>query len=101
MPSQNNILYFISLFFLIQFSVSQTNVPPNLGAVGDQLYCPLSQINVVTDFDIVDPDNTGIESLSIQISTGYTIGQDQLLLTGSHPNIVTSWNITKGKLNPF
>ena len=83
---------------MFQFSVSQTNVPPNLGAVGDQLYCPLSQINVVTDFNIVDPDNTGIESLSIQISTGYTIGQDQLLFTGSHPNIVTSWDITKGKL---
>ncbi|HEX9827282.1 MAG TPA: T9SS type B sorting domain-containing protein, partial [Flavobacteriaceae bacterium] len=73
-------------------------VPPNIDAVGDQFYCPLDQINVVTSFDIVDPDDTQIESMSIQISTGYLSGQDQLILMGSHPNIVTSWDTTKGKL---
>jgi len=78
--------------------MSQANVPPNINAVGDQFYCPLNQINVVTAFDILDPDDTQIESLSIQISTGYVLGQDQLILTGSHPNIVTSWDSTKGKL---
>ncbi|MGM5470941.1 T9SS type B sorting domain-containing protein [Flavobacteriaceae bacterium LMO-SS05] len=36
--------------------------------------------------------------MSIQISTGYVLGQDQLSLTGSHPNIVASWDVTKGKL---
>ena len=81
-----------------QHGRSQANVPPNIDAVGDQFYCPLDQINVVTSFDIVDPDDTQIESMSIQISTGYLSGQDQLILTGSHPNITTSWDTTKGKL---
>jgi hypothetical protein len=72
-----------------QYGVSQANIPPNLDAIGDQYYCPLSQINVVTNFNIIDLDDTQIESLSIQISTGYLLGQDQIILTGSHPNIVT------------
>ncbi len=93
-----NIICFLFVFFCVQYGGSQANVPPNLDALGDQYYCPLSQIPIVTDFDIVDPDDTQIESLSIQISTGYVIGQDQLSLIGSHPNIITSWDVTKGKL---
>jgi gliding motility-associated-like protein len=90
------VLVFNLLWF--QYGRSQANVPPNIDAVGDQFYCPLDQINVVTSFDIVDPDDTQIESMGIQISTGYLSGQDQLILTGSHPNITTSWDTTKGKL---
>jgi len=96
--SRFGIICFLVGLFGTLHSNSQNNVPPNLIAVGDQYYCPLSQIKVVTDFDIVDPDDTQIESLSIQISTGYISGQDQLILTGSHPNIVTSWDSVKGKL---
>ena len=54
---------------------------------------------MVTFFDIVDPDDTEIDALNIQISTGYVIGQDVLSLTGSHPNIVATWNTTEGKLS--
>jgi len=90
------ILIFCTLIY--QNGLAQNNVPPSLDAVGDQFYCPLSQINVVTDFNIVDPDDTQIESLSIQISTGYVAGQDQLSLSGSHPNIVTTWDASNGKL---
>jgi len=95
---KQEILILCFFFFGILFGNSQNNIPPNLDAIGDQYYCPLSQINVVTDFNIIDPDDTEIESLSIQISTGYLVGQDQLSLSGSHPNIITSWDITKGKL---
>ncbi|NND23786.1 MAG: lectin, partial [Acidimicrobiia bacterium] len=78
--------------------IAQTNVPPDLSATGDQFYCPLNQINVATSFDIIDPDDTQIEALFIQISTGYVQGEDQLILTGTHPNIVSIWNANQGKL---
>lgn len=74
------------------------NGPPIIDAIGDQVYCPLTQIPVVTSFDITDPDNPGISELYIQISTGYVINQDTLILTGSHPNLTASWNNTEGKL---
>jgi len=75
-----------------------TNIPPTITAIGNQAYCPLSEINIVTDFDIVDPDDTEIEALYIQISTGYEFGFDLLMLSGSHPNVITNWNQTEGKL---
>ncbi|RIA10091.1 gliding motility-associated-like protein [Flavobacteriaceae bacterium MAR_2010_72] len=84
--------------FSLAFSFAQNNVPPNLDAIGDQFYCPLSQINIVSDFNIVDPDDNGIDELNIQISTGYVNGEDQLVLTGTHPNIQSTWNTASGKL---
>ena len=93
-------ILFVFIFVLdLCFCWSQTNVPPNLTATGDQVYCPLSLINIVSNFDIIDPDDIEIEALYIQISTGYVNGQDQLILTGSHPNVVDSWNTTEGKLS--
>ncbi|MFC4721319.1 T9SS type B sorting domain-containing protein [Geojedonia litorea] len=87
----------LGLFNLL-ITYAQNNVPPNLNAIGDQFYCPLSQIKIVSDFDIVDPDDNEIDELNIQISTGYESGLDQLILTGSHPNVQTTWNATTGKL---
>ncbi|WP_100612674.1 Ig-like domain-containing protein [Confluentibacter lentus] len=91
--------FLISFFCFICFqdALSQ-NIPPNINATGDQYYCPLTQIPIVTSFDITDPDNTSIESFNIQISTGYVNGVDRLSLVGSHPNIVASWNANTGKL---
>jgi len=88
-------------FFLVSNLCWSQNVAPTLMATGNQPYCPKSQINIVTTFDINDPDDTQIESLFIQISTGYAQGEDTLTLTGSHPNILTSWNTTEGKLTLF
>jgi len=85
------------LFFGFNFGWAQ-NVPPVIDATGDQIYCPLTQIPIATSFTITDPDDTSISELFIQISTGYVINQDKLLLTGSHPNVTTSWNNTEGKL---
>ncbi|WP_053978353.1 Ig-like domain-containing protein [Mangrovimonas xylaniphaga] len=89
---------FLFLVFLPIFCAAQGNVPPSIEAEGDQDYCPLSQISIVTSFDIVDPDDTSVEALYIQISTGYQQGVDNLVLTGSHPNISTSWDANQGKL---
>ena len=91
-------IWVIVLLFLFNNYCWSQNIAPNITATGDQLYCPLSQIRVVTDFDIIDPDNTEIEALYVQISTGYVLGSDSLFLTGSHPNVVALWNITEGKL---
>jgi gliding motility-associated-like protein len=83
----------------MQYGWSQgTNIPPTIIASGNQSYCPLSDINIVTDFDIVDPDDTEIEALYIQISTGYEFGFDLLTLNGNHPSIQTIWNGIEGKL---
>ncbi|WP_339918347.1 T9SS type B sorting domain-containing protein [Yeosuana marina] len=101
MKKQQRIVYYLLLSFFLfgQNSWTQSNVPPEIIAVGNQNYCPLSQINVVTDFNIIDPDDTEIDALYIQISTGYVLGQDRLTLTGTHPNIVDSWSNTEGKLS--
>lgn len=91
----------MSFLLFTGFSWGQLNIPPEISASGDQTYCPLSQINVTTSFNINDPDDTEIEALFIQISTGYVNGEDQLLLTGNHPNVLSSWNASEGKLSLF
>ena len=89
---------FIFLIFLYENSWSQTNLPPTITATGDQIYCPLSQLFIATDFNIIDFDNTPIEAIFIQISTGYVQAEDELKYVGSNPNITSSWNVFQGKL---
>lgn len=75
--------------------------PPVLTAAGDQFYCPLSTINIVTGITIRhDPAETGTQAVYIQISSGYSDGFDKLELSNPtlHPNIITSWDATAGKL---
>ncbi|WP_372795264.1 hypothetical protein, partial [Lutibacter sp.] len=88
----------IFLVFLYDNSWSQTNLPPTITATGNQIYCPLTQLHIATDFNIVDIDNTPIEAIFIQISTGYIQGEDELKYLGSNPNITSSWNSSQGKL---
>lgn len=97
MSKNSLILFSFFLFFGSVLSWSQ-NIPPTIEAIGNQVYCPLTQIPVATAFNIIDPDDTTLSKLFIQISTGYIINQDQLRLTGSHPTITTSWNTVEGKL---
>jgi gliding motility-associated-like protein len=73
------------------------NDAPVLTATGNQIYCPQTQMKIVTDFNIVD-DDPGIDAIYIQISSGYVSSQDILTLTGNHPNINTTWNQATGKL---
>ena len=86
------------IVFLSHYGWTQTNIPPIVEAIGDQLYCPLSEMYIVTDFDIIDPDDTEIDILKINISDGYVIGEDLLTLKGNHPNILAAWNENKGRL---
>ena len=77
-----------------------TNVAPILTATGNQSYCPLSSVNIVTSISITDLDDTGTDAIYIQISSGYIKGEDQLTLNNplSHPAIKSTWNANEGKL---
>lgn len=55
-------------------------------------------MKIVTNMDFTDPDDTGVDAVYIQISTGYVFGEDKLILTGSHPTISNIWNINTGKM---
>jgi gliding motility-associated-like protein len=74
------------------------NQPPELTANNRVAYCPLSQVTIAPNFTISDPDDVAIDAFFIQISSGYDIDNDQLILTGTHPTINTSWNADEGKL---
>ncbi|MCF6182937.1 T9SS type B sorting domain-containing protein [Lutibacter sp.] len=78
---------------------TQTSTPPTITATGNQNYCPLSNINIVTDFDII-PGDEQIDAVFIQISENYSNGEDTLFLTNitAHPNIYTTWIASEGKL---
>jgi len=90
---------YLLLFFFSSICWSQIS-PPTIIAEGNQAYCALSEINVVTDFNIIDTDGTEINALYIQISSGYQAGSDilQLANSASHPTITTSWSSSEGKL---
>ena len=75
--------------------------PPVIKASGDQFYCPLTSINIVTSITIThDPLESGTQAAYIQVSSGYSSGLDKLTLsnTAAHPSITTSWDATAGKL---
>jgi gliding motility-associated-like protein len=78
--------------------------PPVITATGDQMYCPQNTINIVSTIDISnDLAETGTQAVFIQISSGYSNGFDQLQLSNpaSHPKIITSWDVTSGKLKLY
>ncbi|SHM78669.1 gliding motility-associated C-terminal domain-containing protein [Flavobacterium saccharophilum] len=75
--------------------------PPVLKATGDQLYCPLNSINIVTSFTIShDPAELGTKAAYIQISSGYSNGLDRIQIQNpaTHPSIVQGWYPNEGKL---
>lgn len=95
---KHSVLFFYLLaLFTSNYSWAE-NIAPTISATGDQIYCPLTQIKVVTSFDITDPDDTTVIAFFIQISEGYKNGEDKLTLSGSHPNITTTWSASEGKL---
>ena len=69
----------------------------NITATGSQIYCPQSEITIVTDFNILDTSNS-INAIFIQISEGYIQGEDLLTLSNPTSNISDSWNASEGKL---
>ena len=74
------------------------NEPPVLSADSREAYCPLSEIKIAENFTITDPDDTGLDFFTVQISTGYSNPEDILIVRGTHPTISTTWNALEGKL---
>lgn len=92
--------HYLSILLLVySFAVfGQSNEPPVLLATGNQVFCQGSALPIVTSMSITDPDDSATDAVYIQISSGYVQGQDSLTLTGTHPNITTSWDANAGKL---
>lgn len=89
----------LSLCLMVGSVVAQSNSLPVITVNARQAYCPSTQIPIAPNFTITDADDTGISAFFIQISSGYTEGTDQLILTGSHPSIIATWNVIEGKLS--
>lgn len=97
MSISNRIKWLCSALIILNFGLVSAQAP-EITAVGNQVYCPLSEIPVVTDFDILNPGGNEIEKIHIQISTGYESSFDRLEFLG-HPNVTaSSFNIQQGKI---
>lgn len=94
-----NIISFLLISLIIFLPIKTwSQTPPELSATGNQAYCPLSTMPIVTDFNLTSGTNQ-INAIFIQISTGYVNGEDTLALTGTHPNISAKpFNTLEGKL---
>lgn len=81
---------------------SLVDTAPVITATGNNTYCPLSFVNIVTTISITDsdPGDTSTDAIYIQISSGYVNGKDKLSLNNasSHPTIVEHWEQSEGKL---
>ncbi|MBU2927128.1 T9SS type B sorting domain-containing protein [Winogradskyella psychrotolerans] len=96
------IAYFI---FLLWFGLSHwygfsQNLPPEISVSGGEVYCPQSQMPIVTSVSITDPnpEDTSLSEIFVQIAEGYQSGEDILELVGTNPNITSSWNSSEGLL---
>lgn len=86
----------VLLFTFTQNSNAQ-DIVPVVTATGQQTYCPGSPMNIATDFNATDIDDTGVIAAYIQISSGYVNGQDILNLNPT-TGIIATWNATSATL---
>lgn len=95
---KNTSVLIIFLLFLSLKGWSQLT----LTASGNQAYCPETQLNIVTDFNIDNPSSEVINSVYIQISEGYdntADSKDKLEYIGSNSDInALAFNQLEGKL---
>ncbi|MDT0557099.1 T9SS type B sorting domain-containing protein [Ichthyenterobacterium sp. W332] len=93
-------VFIIILWVLPWLCFSQgSNLTPSITAEGLIEFCSDSPMPIVTNVSITPPTNSNSwDEVIIQISEGFTLGQDQLQLTGIHPNISGTWNAALGQL---
>jgi hypothetical protein len=89
---------FVILFGLAASFIRGQDQPPVVTGTGDQVYCPGASVSIANSISITDPDDTTTTAVYIQISGGYSNGEDLLTLTGSHPNISSTWEPVQGEL---
>ncbi len=94
--SDSETIYVDNVQFLV--TIPDPDEPPVVVASGDQTYCAGGSTPIAESISITDPDDTNTDVVYIQISTGYINGEDLLTLTGSHPNISSSWDPVQGEL---
>ena len=94
------LLSFLTCLFCFDTFAQNTDEAPRIMAEGDQFYCPLSEINVVTNFSISGPVDLVIDAFYIQITSGYVNG-DLLKLNNNSTDINSSWDQLTGKLTLF
>lgn len=97
MPCQL-ILFFGLLLHPFFYLHAQSGNTVELTANPSQLYCPLSEQFIVTDFDIKGNLGVSVTEIFIQISTGYNRDKDRLLLGSDFDNINAQWNSSEAKL---
>ncbi len=88
------------MLLLATLTAYAQNTPPTITATGDQQFCGDAPMNIITSVSITDPDptDTTLPIIYIQISEGYSNGNDVLSLTGTHPNINAFWTPALGRL---
>jgi hypothetical protein len=80
--------------------INSTNIPPVLSGIETAIlaYCPNSGAVIITaTIGIQDADNTSLSSANVQITGGYTPGEDFLRFTNQN-GIAGSWNSLTGML---
>jgi hypothetical protein len=91
-------IYIDNVLFTVSFGPAVGDEPPVLTATGDQVFCPGGSTPVAETISINDSDDTTTNAVYIQISNGYINGEDLLTLTGTHPNITSTWDAVQGKI---
>ncbi|SDS76266.1 T9SS type B sorting domain-containing protein [Winogradskyella sediminis] len=99
MKVQKRFILILGLWLYAVYGFTQ-NMPPEITVSGGQIYCPQTQMPIVTSVSISDPDpgDTTLPEIYVQISEGYQYGFDTLELIGVNPNITSSWNASEGLL---
>jgi hypothetical protein len=89
---------FVTLFFFVLMFPSKHYAQGGIAATGDEMFCPasISEIDIVTSFSITGLGS--IDSFSVQITTGYQVGLDLLILNGIHPTMNSNFNVAEGEL---
>ncbi|WP_140484807.1 T9SS type B sorting domain-containing protein [Flavobacterium sp. GSA192] len=100
----------IVLFFFYNHNYSATTStvidPPSITAESYDVYCPQTYQKIAKNVTIShDPSETSTNSVYIQISSGYSIGQDLLQLSNDYrlnnPSISSTFIASEGKLKIF
>lgn len=107
----NKILHILILvLFSTNQSYSNTKTllidPPSITAEGYDVYCSQTYQKIAKNVIITnDPAETGTNAVYIQISSGYSIGQDLLQLNNDYrlnnPSITSTFIASEGKLKIF
>ena len=92
----------LSVFWLLLFPFfiinAQSSSGVELTANPSQLYCPLTEQPIVTDFYIKGTLEGGISAIYIQVSSGFNQSEDVLKLNENFENISPLWNASEAKL---